>query len=173
MNDLKARKEFKTDVLIIDYVNLCASTRLSLNHSKSYEYIKAISEELRGLAVEQNVILWSATQLNRTGFADSDPDLDDTADSFGLPMTADLMLIIVSSEEMASLGQIMFKQTNKNRYGDSNKHKRFFVGLDRSKQRWYNLEQTAQEPQKKNASDDFYEEIKNKKFHKDRFIDVS
>jgi hypothetical protein len=128
-------------MIFIDYLNICASSRMkgmggSIN---SYTYIKAIAEELRGLAVEFDVPIFSATQTTRSGFTSSDPGLEDTSESFGLPATADLMFALVSSEELESLGQVMVKQL-KNRYNDPGKHKRFVLGIDRSRMRLYDAE---------------------------------
>jgi len=145
LNELRLKKNFVPDVIYVDYINLCLSTRYKLSPGvNSYTYVKAVAEELRGLAVEYNVAVWSATQLNRTGFVDSDPDLQHTSDSFGLPMTADFMVILVGSEELDKLDQILVKQTSKNRYGDPTKNRRFIIGIDRSKMRLYNAEPAAQ-----------------------------
>ena len=129
----------------IDYLNICASSRYRNNSSvNSYSYIKAIAEELRGLAVEANVPIVSATQTTRSGFASSDVDLKDTSESFGLPATADLMFALISTEDLEGLNQIMVKQL-KNRYNDPTVNKRFIVGIDRAKMRLYDCEQKAQE----------------------------
>lgn len=145
LNELKQKKNFVPDIIYIDYINLCMSSRLKYSGVNSYNYIKSVAEELRGLAMEVNLPIWSATQLNRTGYSDSDAGLEHTSDSFGLPMTADFMLILLQSEEMEKLGQILVKQTTKNRYGDPSQHKRFIVGVDKSKMRLYNIEQSAQD----------------------------
>jgi len=135
LNELKLKKGFVPDIIMIDYLNICASSRMKMGGSiNSYAYIKAIAEELRGLAVEFNVPIVSATQTTRTGFSSSDPGLEDTSESFGLPATADLMFALVSNEELEQQGQIMVKQL-KNRYNDPNRDKRFLVGIDRSKMR--------------------------------------
>lgn len=133
LNELKLKKSFRPRIIFIDYLNICASSRLrSMGGSiNSYTYIKAIAEEIRGLAVEFDVPIVSATQTTRSGFSSSDPGLEDTSESFGLPATADLMFALVSSEELEEDGQIMVKQL-KNRYNDLNKHKRFLVNIDRS-----------------------------------------
>lgn len=141
LNELKLKKSFRPEVIIIDYLNICASSRMkgmggAIN---SYSYIKAIAEEIRGLAVEFDVPIISATQTTRSGFSNSDPGLEDTSESFGLPATADLMFALVSSEELNSKGQIMVKQL-KNRYNDPNVNKRFVVGIDRSKMRLYDVD---------------------------------
>ena len=140
LNELKLKKNFVPEIIFIDYLNICASSRMkgmggSIN---SYSYIKAIAEEIRGLAVEFDVPIVSATQTTRSGFSSSDPGLEDTSESFGLPATADLMFALVSTEELAAQGQILVKQL-KNRYNDPNKYKRFVVGVDRSKMRLYDI----------------------------------
>lgn len=141
LNELKLKKNFVPDIIFIDYLNICASARMKMGGSvNSYAYIKAIAEELRGLAVEFNVPVVSATQTTRNGYANSDPGLEDTSESFGLPATADLMFALVSSEELESVGQIMVKQL-KNRYNDPNKNKRFTIGIDRSKMRLSDVEE--------------------------------
>ena len=145
LNELSLKKSFKPDIIFIDYLNICASSRHKANASvNSYSYIKAIAEELRGLAVEANVPIVSATQTTRSGFASSDVDLTDTSESFGLPATADLMFALISTEELEGLNQIMVKQL-KNRYNDPTLFKRFVVGIDRAKMRLYDCEQKAQE----------------------------
>ena len=144
LNELSLKKSFKPDIIFIDYLNICASSRYKSNLSvNSYSYIKAIAEELRGLAVEFNVPIVSATQTTRSGFGSSDPELTDTSESFGLPATADLMFALISTEELEQLGQIMVKQL-KNRYSSTDKYKRFVLGIDRAKMRLYDCEQTAQ-----------------------------
>jgi replicative DNA helicase len=143
--ELKQKNNFVPDVIYIDYINLCMSARLKFTGVNSYNYIKSVAEELRGLAVEFNVPIWSATQLNRTGYADSDAGLEHTSDSFGLPFTADFMVIFIQTEEMERLGQVLVKQTTKNRYGDPGKWKRFVIGMDKTRQRLYNVEQSAQD----------------------------
>ena len=141
MNELKLKKKFRPDIVFIDYLNICSSSRMkgvggSVN---TYSYIKAIAEELRGLAVEFNLPIVSATQTTRSGFGNSDPGLEDTSESFGLPATADLMLALVSNDELQSMNQILVKQL-KNRYNDPNIYKRFVVGVDRSKMRLSDVE---------------------------------
>ena len=138
------KKGFSPDIIFIDYLNICASARYKGTIVNSYTYVKAIAEELRGLAVEFNVPIVSATQTTRSGFANSDVDLTDTSESFGLPATADLMLALISTEDMEQLGQIMVKQL-KNRYNDPTMYKRFVVGIDRAKMRLYDCEQSAQD----------------------------
>ena len=145
LQELKLKKSFKPDIIFIDYLNICASSRYcGAVNVNSYSYVKAIAEELRGLAVEASVPLFSATQTTRSGFASSDPNLTDTSESFGLPATADLMFALVSTEDMENLNQIMVKQL-KNRYNDPTMNKRFVVGIDRAKMRLYDVEQSAQE----------------------------
>ena len=144
LNELSLKKSFRPDIIFIDYLNICASSRYKGNISiNSYSYIKSIAEELRGLAVEMNVPIFSATQTTRSGSTNSDPDLTDTSESFGLPATADLMFALISTEELEQLGQIMIKQL-KNRYNDPTANKRFVIGIDRSKMRLYDVEQNAQ-----------------------------
>ena len=145
LNELALKKSFRPDIIFIDYLNICASSRYRNNSSvNSYSYIKAIAEELRGLAVEANVPIVSATQTTRSGFASSDVDLTDTSESFGLPATADLMFALISTEDTEKLNQILVKQL-KNRYNDPTIFKRFVVGIDRAKMRLYDCEQSAQE----------------------------
>jgi len=145
LQELALKKSFRPDIIFIDYLNICASSRYRQNASvNSYSFIKAIAEELRGLAVEANLPIVSATQTTRSGFASSDVDLTDTSESFGLPATADLMFALISTEELEGLNQIMVKQL-KNRYNDPTIFKRFVVGIDRAKMRLYDVEQKAQE----------------------------
>jgi len=144
IKELKMKKRFKPDVIIVDYLNICSSSRLRGNTNVGmYTYVKMIAEELRGLAVEFDVPIWSATQVNRAGFESSDVGLENTSESFGLPATSDLFLAIISTEELESLGQLMFKQL-KNRYGDVNKYRRFMIGVNKAKMRLYDLEDSAQ-----------------------------
>ena len=144
LEELKLKREFVPDIIMIDYLNICASARMKLGASvNSYTYVKAIAEELRGLAVEYNVPIVSATQTTRSGYTNSDVGLEDTSESFGLPATADLMIALISTEELEELGQIMVKQL-KNRYSDPNFHKRFVIGVDRAKMKLYNVEESAQ-----------------------------
>jgi len=144
LNELSLKKSFKPDIIFIDYLNICASSRYRAGSNvNSYSYIKAIAEELRGLAVEANVPIVSATQTTRSGYGSSDVDLTDTSESFGLPATADLMFALISTEELEALNQIMVKQL-KNRYNDPTIYKRFIIGIDRAKMRLYDVEQVAQ-----------------------------
>ena len=145
LQELALKKSFRPDIIFIDYLNICASSRYRGNSTvNSYSYIKAIAEELRGLAVEANLPIVSATQTTRSGFGSSDVELTDTSESFGLPATADLMFALISTEDLEGLNQIMVKQL-KNRYNDPTIHKRFVVGIDRAKMRLYDCEQSAQE----------------------------
>ena len=160
LNELALKKSFKPDIIFIDYLNICASSRYRTGTNvNSYSYIKAIAEELRGLAVETNVPIVSATQTTRSGFASSDVDLTDTSESFGLPATADLMFALISTEELEALSQIMDKQL-KNRYNDPTIHKRFIVGIDRAKMRIYDCEQKAQEDVLDSGTKEEYNEEK-------------
>ena len=145
LNELALKKSFKPDIIFIDYLNICASSRYRAGSNvNSYSYIKAIAEELRGLAVETNVPIVSATQTTRSGFSSSDVDLTDTSESFGLPATADLMFALISTEELEEVNQIMVKQL-KNRYNDPTMNKRFVIGIDRAKMRLYDVDQSSQE----------------------------
>jgi replicative DNA helicase len=145
LNELRLKKNFKPTIIFIDYLNICSSARIKPGGNvNSYTYIKSIAEELRGLAVEFALPVVSATQTTRSGFSNSDPGLEDTSESFGLPATADFMFALVSNEELEGLNQILVKQL-KNRYSDPNYYKRFVVGIDRTKMRLYDAEQTAQE----------------------------
>jgi len=160
LNELALKKSFRPDIIFVDYLNICASSRYRANTSiNSYSYIKAIAEELRGLAVEANVPILSATQTTRSGFASSDVDLTDTSESFGLPATADLMFALISTEELEGLNQIMVKQL-KNRYNDPTIYKRFIIGIDRAKMRLYDCEQKAQEDVLDSGTKEEYNEEK-------------
>lgn len=144
LNELKIKKNFVPDIIYVDYLNICASSRMKAGGSiNSYTYVKAIAEELRGLAVEANVPLVSATQTTRGGYGNSDVGLEDTSESFGLPATADLMFALISTEELEDMNQIMVKQL-KNRYNDVGTYKRFVVGIDRPKMKLYDAEESAQ-----------------------------
>ena len=145
INELKLKRNFHPDIIFIDYLNICTSSRFRPGSSaNSYTIIKSIAEELRGLAVEQDVPIFSATQTTRGGYNSSDVDLTDTSESFGLPATADLMFAIISSEELEGLGQFMIKQL-KNRYADPTRNKRFMIGVDRGKMKLFDLENSAQQ----------------------------
>jgi len=144
LQDLHLKKNFKPDIIFVDYLNICSSARMKPGNSvNSYTYIKAIAEELRGLAVEFAVPIVSATQTTRSGFTNSDPGLEDTSESFGLPATADFMFALITTEELEQLGQIMVKQL-KNRYSDPNNYKRFVIGIDRAKMKLFDAEPDAQ-----------------------------
>ena len=165
LNELSLKKSFKPAIIFVDYLNICASSRYRANSNvNSYSYIKAIAEELRGLAVESNLPIVSATQTTRSGFGSSDVELTDTSESFGLPATADLMFALISTEELEGLNQILVKQL-KNRYNDPTMNKRFVIGIDRSKMRLYDCEQSAQEELVDNVKEEEYdnEEKKPKK----------
>ena len=145
LNELNLKKSFRPDIIFIDYLNICCSSRIKAGANiNSYTYVKSIAEELRGLAVEYGVPIVSATQTTRSGFTSSDPGLEDTSESFGLPATADLMFALITSEDLQELGQIMVKQL-KNRYNDPTMYKRFTVGVDRAKMKLYDVEQSGQE----------------------------
>ena len=161
INELALKKSFKPDIIFIDYLNICSSSRFKGGSNiNSYTLVKSIAEELRGLAVEFNVPIVSATQLTRSGFGSSDPELTDTSESFGLPATADLMFALISTEELEGLGQIMVKQL-KNRYAETDKYKRFVLGIDRSKMRLYDVEQSAQKDILDSGNDkDYTEDVK-------------
>ena len=172
LNELKIKKNFVPDIVYVDYLNICLSSRLkSSANVNSYTYVKAIAEELRGLAVEYNVPFVTATQTNRSGFTNSDVGLEDTSESFGLPATADFMFAIISNEQLAQLNQILVKQL-KNRYSDPNRFQRFVIGVDKSKMKLYNCEQSAQDdiiqqPQQQQFN------TKQKKFDKSAFEDFT
>ena len=145
LEDLKHKRDFCPDLVIIDYLNICISARMKMGSSvNSYIFIKSIAEELRGLAVEYNVPILTATQTTRSGYNSSDVELTDTSESFGLPATADLMFALIRSEELDELNQLMIKQL-KNRYSDPSFYKKFVIGVDRSKMKLYNVEESAQE----------------------------
>jgi archaellum biogenesis ATPase FlaH len=144
INELALKKSFKPDIIFIDYLNICCSSRVKPGANiNSYMYIKSIAEELRGLAVENVVPIVSATQTTRSGFTNSDPGLEDTSESFGLPATADFMFALITNEELQALNQILVKQL-KNRYSDPNQYKRFVIGIDRAKMKLYDVEESAQ-----------------------------
>jgi replicative DNA helicase len=156
LNELALKKSFRPDIIFIDYLNICSSSQFkSGSNINSYTFVKAIAEELRGLAVEFNVPIVSATQTTRSGFGSSDVELTDTSESFGLPATADLMFALISTEELDELGQILVKQL-KNRYNDPTIHKRFVVGIDRAKMRLYDVEQNAQQDILDNGKEEQY-----------------
>ena len=164
IKELAIKKSFKPDIIFVDYLNICASARFKANGNvNSYMYIKAIAEELRGLAGETNVPIMSATQTTRSGFSNSDVGLEDTSESFGLPATADLMFALISNEELDALDQIAVKQL-KNRYNDPTINKRFVIGIDRAKMKLFDVEESEQvgladSNQKKGADDSFAEAV--------------
>ena len=145
LNELKMKKKFAPDIIYIDYLNICSSSRMKAmgGSINSYTYIKAIAEELRGLAIEFNVPIMTATQTTRSGFSNTDVGLEDTSESFGLPATADLMFALIATEELDELNQVMVKQL-KNRYNDPTKYKRFVIGIDRARMKLYDVEESAQ-----------------------------
>jgi len=142
LNELKLKKNFVPDMIYIDYLNICSSSRMKAmgGSINSYTYIKSIAEELRGLAVEFDVPVMSATQTTRGGYGNDDVGLEDTSESFGLPATADLMFALISNDELSNNGQILIKQL-KNRYNDVGSNQRFVVGVDRSKMRLFDVDQ--------------------------------
>jgi replicative DNA helicase len=144
INELSLKKKFIPDIIYVDYLNICSSSRLKSGIANSYTYVKSIAEELRGLAVEYNVPVVSATQTTRSGYGNSDVELTDTSESFGLPATADLMFALISSDELEELDQVMIKQL-KNRYNDLIINKKFVLGIDRAKMRLYDAENSAQD----------------------------
>ncbi len=153
INELALKKSFRPDVIFIDYLNICASSRFKGGNISSYFYVKAIAEELRGLAVEHNVPIFSATQTTRTGFVSTDIGLEDTSESFGLPATADFMFALISNDELEQLGQMKVKQL-KNRYNDPSMNRAFIVGVDRSKMRLFDVQQQHQQLVDANQKDE-------------------
>jgi hypothetical protein len=144
LNELNLKKYFKPDIIFIDYMNICTSSRIKVSSNvNSYTLVKSIAEEIRGLAVEFNVPILTASQLTRFGASSSDPNMEDVSESFGTAATADMMFALISTEELEALGQIMVKQI-KNRYYDPTKNKRFVVGIDRGKMKLFDAEQSAQ-----------------------------
>jgi hypothetical protein len=154
LEELKMKREFKPELVIIDYLNICASARIKAgSNANSYTLIKSIAEELRGLGVEYNVPIMTATQVTRGGYNSSDVELTDTSESFGLPATADLMFALIRTEELDELNQVMIKQL-KNRYNDPSYYKRFVLGIDRSKMKLYDVEESAQKDIADSGQDD-------------------
>ena len=162
LNELELKRNIKPDIIFIDYLNICASQRYKGSIVNSYTYVKAIAEELRGLAVETNVPIVSATQTTRSGFGSSDVDLTDTSESFGLPATADLMFALISTEELEEQNQIMVKQL-KNRYYDPTLNKRFCLGIDRSKMRLYDVDEAQKDLVDAGVEDKIIKKISGKK----------
>lgn len=144
LKELELKKNFIPDVIIVDYLNLCSSSRLKTSNANSYSYVKSIAEELRAIGVESNIPIFSATQFNRSGSTTSEAEMTDTSDSFGIAFTVDLMLALISTEELEQMNQILIKQL-KNRYAPLDRHRKFVVGVDRSKMRVYDVDQSAQE----------------------------
>ena len=164
LNELQLKKSFKPDILFIDYINICASSRFKSGIVNSYTYIKAIAEEMRGLAVEFGIPIVSATQTTRQGFVSTDIGLEDTSESFGLPATADLMFALISTDELQELNQMVVKQL-KNRYADPTANKRFIIGVDRSKMKLYDVAQAGQDDlvdtgQEENSIEDRFADFK-------------
>lgn len=161
LNELQLKRQFKPDIIIVDYLNICSSSRFKAGSNiNSYTLIKSIAEELRGLAVEENLPILSATQTTRGGYGNTDVELTDTSESFGLPATVDFMFALISTEELEQLNQILVKQL-KNRYNDPTLNKRFVIGVDRAKMKLYNLEQTAQKNISDSGRSSFSENVKN------------
>jgi len=169
-NELQLKKSFKPDIVFIDYLNICASSRYKGHIVNSYTYVKSIAEELRGLAVEHNLPIVSATQTTRSGYGNSDVDLTDTSESFGLPATADFMFALISTEELEQSGRLMVKQL-KNRYNDLTFHKRFTIGVDRSKMKLYNVEDSEGDilDTKEDEPYEALEEITDRQSRQDKF----
>ena len=161
LNELALKKSFTPDIIFVDYLNICASVRYKGAIVNSYTYVKAIAEELRGLAVEHNLPIVSATQTTRSGYGNSDPDLTDTSESFGLPATADLMFALISTEELEQQGRIMVKQL-KNRYNDPTSSRKFMVGIDRSKMRLYDVAEDASVLSTDESTEEQFTETKNR-----------
>lgn len=161
LDELKLKKKFVPDIIFIDYLNICASSRIKGGKVNSYEYIKAIAEEIRGIAVEYNVPVFTATQTNREGFANTDPDLTNASESFGLPMTADFMVALISTDELEDMNNIMVKQL-KNRYNERLGNKKFLVGINRAKMKLYDVVSSSSTVNaislgpKKSGPDDFF-----------------
>ena len=171
LSDLSLKRDFKPNIIFIDYLNICSSARYKGAIVNSYSYIKAIAEELRGLAVEHNVPIVSATQTTRSGFGSSDPDLTDTSESFGLPATADFMFALIATEELEQSGVIMVKQL-KNRYNDITFHKRFTVGIDRAKMKLYNVDDSEDSQllsKEEKETYEYLEDVSSKQSRLDKF----
>jgi replicative DNA helicase len=171
LSDLSLKRDFKPNIIFIDYLNICSSARYKGAIVNSYSYIKAIAEELRGLAVEHNVPIVSATQTTRSRFGSSDPDLTDTSESFGLPATADFMFALISTEELEQSGVIMVKQL-KNRYNDPTFHKRFTVGIDRAKMKLYNVDDSEDSQllsKEEKETYEYLEDVSSKQSRLDKF----
>jgi len=179
LEELKLKKKFIPDIMFVDYLNICASSRMKMGSNiNSYTYIKAIAEELRGLAVENDIPVWSATQVNRTGFTSTDFGLEDTSESFGLPATADFMIALIATEELDELGQVLVKQL-KNRYNDAATNRKFIVGINRAKMKLFDLEDSAQSgllganqtaQKENNEFDDYPSFLEPKRTEKEKFV---
>lgn len=167
LSDLQLKKDFKPDIIFIDYLNICSSARYKGHIVNSYTYVKAIAEELRGLAVENDIPVVTATQTTRSGFGNSDIDLTDTSESFGLPATADFMFALISTEELEQSGRIMVKQL-KNRYNDPTYYRKFTVGIDRSKMKLYNVEDSDGDITS-NVEEDAFESFEETSVRQNRF----
>lgn len=166
LDELWLKKKFKPDVIFIDYLNICTSSRIKGGSNvNSYTYVKAIAEELRGVAVEYNVPLFTATQTNRDGYSNSDPDLTNTSESFGLPATADFMFALISTEELEEMNQVMVKQL-KNRYNDTFKNRKFIIGINRGKMKLFDVEKSSMPVTKKETPDNFFISKPKKEFSK-------
>ena len=177
LDELRLKKKFKPDIIFVDYLNICSSSRIKKGKENSYEYIKAIAEEMRGLAIEYNVPLFTATQTNRAGYGNTDVDLENTSESFGLPATCDFMFALIATDELDELNQVLVKQL-KNRYNDKAKNRKFIVGIDRGKMRLFDVKKEEQglinsgqekkiqdffEPKPKHQDTDGWNNTKNKK----------
>jgi len=162
LDELWLKKKFKPDVIFVDYLNICSSVRMKANsNANSYTIVKSIAEELRGLAVEYNVPLFTATQTNREGYSNSDPDLTNTSESFGLPATSDLMFALITTEELEEAGQVMVKQL-KNRYNDTYQNRKFILGINRAKMKLFDVDvDSASLPQKAKPEDFFVNSLPN------------
>jgi hypothetical protein len=143
LDELKLKKKFKPDIIFVDYLNICSSSRIKKGKENSYEYIKAIAEEMRGLAIEYNVPIFTATQTNRAGYGNTDVDLENTSESFGLPATCDFMFALIATEELDELNQVLVKQL-KNRYNDKAKNRKFIVGIDRGRMKLFDVKKEEQ-----------------------------
>jgi hypothetical protein len=167
LNELSLKQTFHPDIIMIDYLNICSSSRLKASAAvNSYTLVKSIAEELRGLAVEYNVPILTATQTTRSGYSNTDVELTDTSESFGLPATADLMFALISTEEMEGLNQLMVKQL-KNRYNDPTSNRKFVIGIDRAKMKLYDVEARAQQNLSQSGQDDDDYNIVNRKLNRD------
>lgn len=175
LNELRIKKNFKPDIVYIDYLNICMSSRIAKGKVNSYDYMKSVAEELRGLAIEFNIPIVSATQTNRSGFVNSDPGMEDVSESFGLAMTADAMFALIATDELKELNQILVKQL-KNRIGDVNLYNKFVIGVDRPRFKLFDVEQTKEDNDDKPVMDktDFIKKDSNKsKFNVSQFGELT